>query len=274
MADAQLTQGRARALTEGCDAQVSQARSRVIYNFPSDEARSSQIRARAFTAGTSPDMRASQLRARVLIRGRIDNRRVRAWTFSLDGHDFYVLQLGETETLVCDLATGHWAEWENTERGFWRAVHGRNWTTVGSQILADNGNRTNIVAGDDTFGILWLLDPQRGHDDDPADAAETPFRRKAMGGVAMRMRETAQCNQVFLMANKGTSDLSLAAPTVQLETSDDAEATWLDQGAITISVGDYSQELSWASLGLISAPGRAFRVTDNCLARVDGLDMR
>lgn len=274
MADAQFTQGRARALTEGAAGNVSQARSRVLYNFPSVEMRASAIRARAFTAGTSPDMRTSHLRARVLIRGRIDNRRVRAWTFSLDGHDFYVLQLGETETLVCDLATGQWAEWENTARGFWRAVHGRNWTTVGSQILADNDNKTNIVAGDDTFGILWLLDPQRGYDDDPADASETPFTRKAMGGVAMRMRETAQCNECYLLANKGAFDLTLTTPTVTLRTSDDAERAWIDQGAITVVADEWDQEFAWRSLGLIGAPGRVFEISDNCLARLDGLDIR
>ncbi len=53
-----------------------------------------------------------------LARGQIANPKLRAWTFSLDGHDFYVLRLGDTETLVYDLTSEQWVDWRTFDQEF------------------------------------------------------------------------------------------------------------------------------------------------------------
>jgi hypothetical protein len=268
-----VSQARVRSITEGGDVRASQMRVRAIYNFPSVEMRSSQMRVRS-VFGSGPDVRVSQMRVRAIIKGRDDNHRVRAWTFALDGHDFYVLQLGEQETLVCDLSTGQWAEWKSPERAIWRACLGINWIGMGAAVLNSQANRNNVICGDDGFGVLWVMDPEQAYDQHPVDKSEQAFTRVAMGGVAMRMRETVRNNEVYLLCAKGSAGLTLAAPVVSLRTSDDAEHTWVEQGDITVVSEDWSQEIVWRSLGVIGAPGRAFQITDNCIPRLDGLDMK
>lgn len=273
MTDAQFSGSTVRSLDVGNTMRVSGTRVRSLYNFPSDGAKASSVRVRYIGEG-GPVARVSQMRVRALVRGRIENRRVRAWTFSLDGHDFYVLRLGEDDTLVCDLKTGQWADWNSPDLDFWRVVHGLNWTTRGGQIEADFETQANIIAGDDTFGILWMVDPAQGYDEAPRDAAETPFERIATGGIAMRMRQTARCNEAYVLANKGAFDITSVDPTISLRTSDDAERTWIEQGSITVVADEWDQEFAWRSLGLIQSPGRIFEISDNCLARLDGLDFR
>lgn len=199
--------------------------------------------------------------------------KLRAWGFSLDGHDFYVLTISDRETAVCDLVTGQWAMWNGNGAAIWRALHSANWIGIGGDVLTDYGSRSNVVVGDNAAGVLWFLDPALAYDQG-TDLTETPFDRIVTGGAPMRMRDTVRCNEVYLTAQKGVEGLSANDPTLTLETSDDAGQTWVDQGTIDVVAGDYSQEFVWRSLGLIGAPGRLFRLTDNCIARIDGLDMR
>jgi hypothetical protein len=193
----------------------------------------------------------------------------------MDGHDFYVLQLGEQGTLVCDLTTGQWMQWKSPERTAWRACLGTNWIGIGAGALNNVSTRANVVAGDDTYGAIWVLAPTQGYDESPIDSAEeVPFTRTVMAGVPMRMRQTAPCNEVYLLGSKGGSALTVTAQEIALRTSDDAERTWTEQGTITITPEEWDQEWVWRSLGIMGAPGRMFEFTDNCIARLDGVEIR
>ena len=88
----------------------------------------------------------------------------RVWTFSLDGHDFYVLRLGDSETLVYDLYSEQWVDWANFQKEFWRANNGQNWAGA-SKLAYTYGS--DVVVGDDTYGLLWFLDPEQPYDQDP-----------------------------------------------------------------------------------------------------------
>jgi hypothetical protein len=269
----QVTQAEVLVVTAGSDVRVSQLSASAVYNFPSEGVRASQMQATAVTDGAN-DVRVSQAQVLAVVRGRIDNHRVRAWTYSMDGHDFYVLQLGETGTIICDLTTGQWSQWKSDGRASLRAVLGTNWTGIGAGALISGGHRANVVAGDDTYGLIWFLAPEQGYDERADDdTVQQTFERIAMAGVPMRGRDTARCNEVYLLANKGADEFSVEAQTVRLRTSDDAEKTWTDQGTITITPEEYEAEYVWRSLGIIGSPGRVFEITDNCLARIDGLEM-
>lgn len=273
MTDAQVFQGRIFGSTQvAVDPQIAQARVFAMINVPAEFAEASQafvVTAAKFNA----DVEVSQARVFALGRGRIDNRRLRDWGFPLDGHDLYVLRLGEDATIVYDLTTGQWADWEGHGLPFWRAHLGQQWIGMGRELLAQ-GHTTNIVAGDDSTGMLWTLAPELGVDESPrTDRDDVPFDRTVTGGIPMRMRQTVKCNAVYVTMALGEPALTGAAIT--LRTSDDMGRTWLDHGTLTVTADDWTQEIAWRALGLIRAPGRIFEFTDNgASARISGAEMR
>jgi hypothetical protein len=252
----------------GTDA--SQAQVIAVVELNTAGIRASQIQVNAVTDGTNK-IDVSQTVVNAVVRGRIGNKKARCWTASLDGHDFYILRLGDASTIVWDDTAQQWYVWDNDDNPFLRQHQGLNWVGMGNNtgVL-----QTNVVAGDDNFGLLWLAEPLRGYDDDPREAYPlVEFQRQVTGGIPLRLREASPVGAVYLTASLGNP--SVAAPTIRLRTSDDSGKTWIDQGSITVTSEDFSQEFSWRSLGLIKAPGRIFEITDNGgSVRIDGLDMR
>jgi len=249
---------------------ASQAFARVVFNFPSAGVRASGAYVTVL-AKTSNTIRSSAAYVTVVVRGRIANPNLRAWTYTMDGHDFYVLRLGDFTTLVYDTFSKQWAEWTGSDLPFWRAHVGMNW--IGGQVFSDTYG-SNIVAGDDTWGLLWFLDPDLPWDQHP-DATngtqQLPFDRQVTGQITTRGRTSIPCYAVFLAGdNYGLTAIDFT-PGVTLETSDDDGRTFDNQGTLTVQP-DYTYE--WLSLGQIEAPGRLFRITDNgVFARIDGMDM-
>jgi hypothetical protein len=269
MTDGRVSQFTVRSLTEGNDANVSQLAVRAVYGFPSEAARVSQLIVRSLDE-PRPQARVSQLLVRAVIRGRVENPTVRAWTFTLDGHDYYVLRLGDTNTLVYDTYSKQWMDWADLGSGTWRANYGINW--LGGQGLAI-GYGSDVVAGDDNLGLLWFLDPTQPFDNN-ADTAGDPiyFDRIVMGQVVQTGREVMPCYAAWLTTDMG--DPAYEGAAVNLSISDDAGVTFNDMGDIVITTGANYPELSWYSLGQIGAPGRLFKITDDgAVARIDSMEM-
>lgn len=253
---------------------ASQAFVRVVYNIPTTGIRGSSAYVTTLTK-TSNAILASASYVTVVWRGRIANPYLRAWTFTMDGHDFYVLRIGDFATLVYDTYSKQWSDWTGYNLPFWRANVGMNW--IGGQVFAEDYG-SNIVVGDDTWGLLWFLDPDLPYDEDPdaaAPAQQIPFERVVSGQITMRGRQSVECFSIFLAGdNYGLTAIDFT-PGVTLETSDDDGRTFDNQGTITVPV-DYNVEdpYEWLSLGLIGSPGRIFRITDNgVFSRIDGMDM-
>ena len=267
--EVRVTQGRVYSLTEGATLRLTQARVYASINFPTEELRTTQARVYASTK-SGMDLRVTQARVYAAVRGRMDNPRLRAWTFTLDGHDFYVLRLGDTRTLVYDVSSEQWMDWASWEQDFWRASLGASW--VGGTALADEYG-SNVIVGDDTFGLLWFLDPEQGFDEHP-DAAideDLPIEHIAMAQLPMRGRDVVPCNVVYLTADNDGPTFSGASVTLSI--SDDAGKTFWDADTIAIEVGNPEQEFNWYSLGQIGTPGRLFKITDNGLTRLDDFKM-
>jgi hypothetical protein len=223
----------------------------------------------------APIVAASEAGMLVVARGRIANPRARAWTFTLDGHDFYVLRLGDQTTLIYDVYSEQWIEWTSQDLPFWRPSAGQTW--LGAAKLAEDYGST-VVVGDDTFGLLWFLNPEQPYDEHP-DELRTPqqlaFERIVTGQVLATGRQQIPVYAVFVGGdNYGLSGVDFT-PEVRLEGSDDQGRTFDDYGSITVPA-DYNQALAyeWLSLGQISEPGRIFRIVDNgVFARIDSMDM-
>lgn len=196
---------------------------------------------------------------------------LRCWTYSLDGHDYYVLRVGQSTTLVYDLTTGSWSEWRSPGRFNWRAHVGCNWVGMSATTL-NRGWGSDVVAGDDASGVLWILNPAVGRDDRSTTGSDY-ITRVVIGGIQMTSRDSIPCNAVELDVALGHASQPLAAFT--LETSDDFGHSWDNQGTVTIDTTDFTQVCEWRSLGNISYPGRIFRFTDNgATVRFSGADMR
>jgi hypothetical protein len=196
---------------------------------------------------------------------------VRVWGFSMDGHDFYVIRLGASETLVYDLTTGQWHHWASPDEERWRAHIGNNWVGIGA-TTTDRDFGSDVVAGDDRSGTLWMLDPTAGVDDNDTTGTSS-FIRKVTGGISLRGRDVLPCNAVQLTLSLGEPVLSGA--TLTLNTSDDFGKTWVNQGTVEIDPGNYDQVIEYRSLGLMVQPGRIFEITDEgACVRISGADLR
>lgn len=196
---------------------------------------------------------------------------IRVWGFSADGHDFYVIRLGASETLVYDLTTSQWCHWASPNEERWRAHIGNNWVGIGA-TTTDRDFGSDVVAGDDRSGTLWMLDPTAGVDDNDTTGT-SPFTRKVTGGISLRGRDTLPCNAVQLTVDLGAPVLTGA--TLTLNTSDDFGQSWVNQGTVEIDPGNYEQVIEYRSLGLMVQPGRIFEITDQgASVRISGADLR
>lgn len=273
MADIRVSQAQVLAAAAGPagNVRITQAQVLGLIQYPAEEVHITQAEVRA-AVESAVDVRITQAQVLAVVKGRVEDRRLRAWAFSLDGHDFYVLRLGERETLVCDLTTGQWSEWNTFGKTYWRAHVGGNWIGIGPDTTA-RGFGTDIVAGDDALGQLWMLDPTSGVDDLPAAGETSYFNRVVTGGVPQVMRTTAPCAGVYVTLSLGAP--AIEGASVTLRTSDDAGFSWIDHGSITVPAGEYGKEIAWRSLGLIRHPGRIFEFSDDGAAvRISGADMR
>jgi hypothetical protein len=199
---------------------------------------------------------------------------LRSWGFTLDNHEFYVNRLGAQMTLVYDLASQQWSRWTTRDQSKWRAHQGFNWLGMSQDNYA-GGATSNIVAGDDTDGILWTLDPNSGLDDTTSDPpTQQEFPRRVLGGVPARSRQAARNSLVAATINVGEPVGTTLGSTMELETSDDYGKTWVSRGQVAVSPGETYQQIRWRSLGVMRAPGRLFRFTDwGATARIDGVDV-
>lgn len=256
---------------------MNQLRSVTLYNFPANGMAATQARVLPVISEEA-GMEVTQLRTLVVARGRAEQSSVVAWTFTLDGHDFYALRLGDETTLVYDQNTQQWAEWgEDLPTGSgvtdtnarWTMSTGLNWQGMGA--LAEVVG-TNIVAGDDTFGAVYAFDPAEDEDFKMYSEDFEPFTRIAQGQLVLGGRNSTPVWGVQLGGSIGdtwTGDLV----NVELQSSDDSGNTYFSHGIIPVPQGDYNFRLDWTSLGAMTSPGRLFKIIDDgAIVRLDSLD--
>jgi hypothetical protein len=246
---------------------VSQGQVLAIAAFPTPRMDTSQAGVlTALGANLTTDVSQGQVVFAAL--GRVYDPSVRAWTFTLDGHDFYVLRLGNQKTLVYDTASGAWYVWGSGTDDLWRAYNGCNWL-AGDKFAAGYGS--NVVVGDDGNGSLYFLNPDQDTDDDAIfSGVKRSFERIVQGFLTTKGYDAVPCYAVELQGSVG--DLNDALDTsIKLEISDDRAATYVDCG--TVSPTATSDRVSWRSLGSMFNPGRLFKITDyGALRRIDSLD--
>jgi hypothetical protein len=265
------TQGSVRSLNETGGTQfVSQTAARSLINFPSPFIETSQVISRVLP-DRAIDIELSQGLVRAIVRGLVSDPRVRAWTFTLDGHDFYVIKAGQKETLVYDLSTGQWFVWGSGRSLNWDVVTGINW--VGGNKFARNFG-SNIVVGSAINGSVFFLDPVQVSDEASIEGRESqPFHRLVTTQVPLRGYNRVAVYEMQLLGSQG----DLISPDlngITLLYSDDRGQSYVSAGVVTIDDDDFDARATWRSLGSFQSPGRLIRIEDNgALQRIDSLTM-
>lgn len=180
--------------------------------------------------------------------------RKRAWTFTMDGHPFYVLDLGIQGTLLYDQLTDQWSVFVTSGYNQWNVANGCQW-----------GQR--IVGGDLYTTELWEMQPGALKDNGTLDIVHI-----VTGGLVKRNRTFVSVDALRLAISNGQLD-ALTGAYVTLAFSDDQGKTFTTMPSINLTQADYTTELAWQSLGSFAAPGRVFRITDvGGFLRIDGCD--
>jgi hypothetical protein len=251
------------------DAQVSMYDVVAIFNVPSDEVQSPTFDVAALTESPSVPAEVSQFDIIVIYRGRNDSPKIRAWTYTLDGHDYYVLRLGQNQTLVYDTLSQQWSVYGTGDGDPWQVSVGKNWQE-GTRFFTTT---SNVIVGDDARGVLYFLNPDKD-DDDSANAGgdPRPFRRAITGQVVVKPGyNQVPCFGVHLFGSIGQT----SETEVELEFSDDRGVSYINAGTVDLPANEFETRADWLSLGSMRAPGRMFRVTDRgSLKRIDALEMR
>lgn len=180
--------------------------------------------------------------------------RKRAWTFTLDGHVFYVLDLGNQGTFAYDVTTSQWSKFITKGYLQWNFANGTMFN-----------NR--IVGGDiDTIDI-WEMQPGALLDNGSIDISHA-----VTGALVKRTRVYSSVESARLAVSAGILDDNATA-TVTLAYSDDQGQTYVTLDTFVLTGETTSDEIAWRSIGSFSAPGRVFLVTDvGGFVRIDGLD--
>lgn len=189
---------------------------------------------------------------RLRVAGSVD---LRAWAFVFDGHTIYVVRAANSITLAKDVENPGWSRFKTYEQETWRAH-------LGVQVAGDR-----VIAGDDTEGILWELDPTVSNDNGVV------MERLFTGGIAV-VGKPIKCRSVKLVPAVGwTEDLNgdAANPKIQMRFSVDGGAlftSWFEERLG--EQGKYKTSVAWDQLGVIPAPGAVFewRMTDDAILRV------
>lgn len=250
---------------------TSQALVRALIQFPTEQNRVSQALVRSVDKPVPPALRVTQALVRTVVKGRTEDPHVRVWTFTLDGHDFYVLRLGIVETLVYDTYSQEWYVYGSGNDDLWRAYTGINW--IGGK---QNGRQfgSDVVVGDDGNGTLYFLDPDGDYDDDALEGAAIPrsYKREITAQYAITGGyDSKACWGIQLFGDIGKG---ADGEAVLLEYSDNRGISYVSAGALPIGAEDYDLRLNWQSLGVMAAPGRLFRISDTgALHRIDGVEM-
>jgi hypothetical protein len=236
------------------DLRLTQASPLVAINFPTISQRSTQL---GGLVGLKTDtvLRTTASFGLVAIIRNAQERVIRAWTFTQDDHDFYVL-LASNETYVYDKLTDQWSQWASPDATFWRGVDGCDWEGINICIDPDSGK-------------LFKIDPTNR-----LDYNTTPITSIVYGGMTERFRNMIPCYMAELAISQANPPAGILGTTlgIKLETTDTVDS--INHGTVQGSLAGSRMTARWYGLGLIGSPGILFKITDTGYARrIDGLNI-
>jgi hypothetical protein len=182
--------------------------------------------------------------------------RLRCWTYTLDGHTFYVLDLGVEGTWVWDLTSSEWANFFTTGFLQWDVANGTQW---GNRVVGGSLNTTDV----------WELKAEASSDNDAAlDIVHT-----VTGGLQMRTRGKLSVGALRVMTSSNKIGAIAGTSSLDMRFSDDNGDTWSATYSVALT-SSVTAEIAYRSLGSFAAPGRIFELRDvGGPVRIDGADV-
>lgn len=176
-----------------------------------------------------------------------------AFTYSHNGHDFYVLTIPNAKTWVFDIITEVWHERKTTGQNTWLA-----------SSLANAFNK-NIV-GDSQTSNLYVLDNNYFYDGDKRIDREMVFPPIFLQDSRLII------DKLYLDINTSpTTDLK-AKPQIMLSWSDDGGNLWSSEHWREFGkTGDYRKRVIWRNLGQTRERIFKLKVTDSVKVELSGL---
>lgn len=162
-----------------------------------------------------------------------------AWTFGVDGHDFYVLRVPGQGTFAYDASTRQWSEFSTLGQPFWEP-----WVAY--------QEAGGIYAGSSLNGALWRVDPEAVMD------AGTAIERVVSATVPIRGRPVRNDS-----ASVGVTSTANAA--IRLRYADGQDG-FGDYDATTVLAPQ--DVATWWRLGSTDQPFRTLEISTTAEARV------
>lgn len=169
---------------------------------------------------------------------------LRAWSFSLHSHVYYVLT-GTDWTWVYDRSVGTWAKWNSNGYDYFRGHLGCEHAEMVMCVDALQGS-----------GQVWRVEPDLMDDDGEEFAVEfSAYMEVKEGRVPVASVELIGLTGDVPMTGQGSE------PLVGMRYSDDGAKTWSSwRWASMQTTGQYRGRVRWRQLGQARAPqGRVFR---------------
>lgn len=168
----------------------------------------------------------------------------RAFTYSEEGHKFYVLEI-DAGTWLFDVATGTWHKRKSWGQNWWRCNGAVN--VYGQTLLSDRDNGNLYTPSMDVF-------TENG---DPIAVDITlPTLENNRERVTMYSFETT--------IETGPGNATTPDPQVMLTYSDDGGHTWSNEMWRSLGkVGEYRSRAIWRKLGQFRVRQMRLRITDN-----------
>jgi hypothetical protein len=233
---------------------LTQAFALTAINYPTPSEHTSQLVGLVSTKSNT-SLRNTQIFALVAVAVGAEERMLHSWTFTQDGHDFYVV-LAAGETYVYDKETEQWAQWASPDAAFWRGVDGVEWNGIN-------------VCIDPSTGKLFQIDPQGR-----LDYKTTPITSIIYGGMTERFRDMPSIfmAEVAVSQNSPPHNVDPTTLSITLETTD--TITSYNHGTVNGAATGNHTFARFYGLGLMRSPGILFKITDTGFARrIDGLNI-
>lgn len=176
-----------------------------------------------------------------------------AFTYSHNGHDFYVLTIPNSKTWVFDIVTGVWHE---------RKTEGQNTWLASSLANAFNKN----IVGDFSTSNLYVLDNNYYLDGMKRIEREMIFPPVFLQDSRMVF------DKLYLDVTTAPSRDLKANPKIMLSWSDDGGNLWSSEHWRDFGkTGDYRKRVIWRNLGQTRERVFKIRVTDSVKVELSGL---